>query len=150
MQPESCVICLDKAAVVCFLPCKHFCSCVECSLRLESTAKNVRRPFPCPLCRTEVISMISVQRALESRSIHSTPSTSSCPPVGHAAPTLSEPIYIPDESFSTTIGTSSMSGSFPGIASLAKLVETRPPPRSPQQSYANNYSEAEPGEGLTV
>jgi hypothetical protein len=57
-DPEACVVCLDNNAAVSFTPCKHFCCCVECSLRLESSpgAKNLL----CPLCRTEVVTMINV------------------------------------------------------------------------------------------
>eukprot|EP00759_Apiculatamorpha_spiralis_P038186 PhF_6_TR37576/c0_g1_i4/m.55726 len=34
---ESCVICLDAAAQVMFLPCKHVCCCCQCSFQWEDT-----------------------------------------------------------------------------------------------------------------
>jgi len=43
-QERACVICLDRAKNIIFLPCAHLAACVECSVSLAS----------CPICRAPV------------------------------------------------------------------------------------------------
>eukprot|EP00760_Papus_ankaliazontas_P039108 PhM_4_TR9491/c12_g1_i1/m.26012 len=64
-DPDLCIICLDRPIEVSLFPCRHFCCCGDCSLRLEASARNGR--LLCPLCRAEVISMINVARRRRER-----------------------------------------------------------------------------------
>ena len=49
----TCKICLDKEAVVAFLPCGHLTSCVDCS-------KSLRK---CAICRKVIAGTVRVYQA---------------------------------------------------------------------------------------
>jgi len=40
----KCKVCLDNEADVCFIPCGHLCTCVQCANKLKQ----------CPICRTKI------------------------------------------------------------------------------------------------
>ncbi|RZB40062.1 E3 ubiquitin-protein ligase LRSAM1-like [Asbolus verrucosus] len=50
MMTSECVICMDKACEVIFVPCGHFCCCSECQMTLTD----------CPMCRTVIERKIRV------------------------------------------------------------------------------------------
>jgi hypothetical protein len=41
LEAPECVVCLERARAVAFLPCGHFCVCSNCGQRLDE----------CPICR---------------------------------------------------------------------------------------------------
>lgn len=47
---SECVICLERAREMVFIPCGHRCTCTEC-------CKNVKT---CPMCRVTIASYIKV------------------------------------------------------------------------------------------
>ena len=50
-KPEfECVICLEEARAVVFLPCKHIACCEKCAKAIKN----------CPVCRTAVESILQV------------------------------------------------------------------------------------------
>jgi hypothetical protein len=51
-EKNVCVICQTEPKTVLLLPCRHFCTCKECSERAELTS--------CPLCRTSILEKLDV------------------------------------------------------------------------------------------
>jgi hypothetical protein len=49
---NECVVCMEKATEVVFVPCAHKCICFECYIQMKKGG-NV-----CPLCRSEILQII--------------------------------------------------------------------------------------------
>jgi len=51
---EDCVICRSEAKDTVFIPCRHLCICSQCAQVLKYQSNK------CPICRSSVRSMLSV------------------------------------------------------------------------------------------
>jgi len=49
LDDSDCVVCLTEPKCVTLLPCRHFCVCHNCAMRLEKS---------CPVCRSKIVSFI--------------------------------------------------------------------------------------------
>lgn len=56
---EECVICYDSAPERVFIPCGHFCSCLECA---SSILKCGGASSKCPLCRAPIQQSIGIDQ----------------------------------------------------------------------------------------
>lgn len=50
----NCIICIERQGSILFLPCQHCCLCPDC------TKQYVKQSSKCPLCRAEIVEIMSL------------------------------------------------------------------------------------------
>ncbi|RUP09026.1 hypothetical protein BC936DRAFT_140102 [Jimgerdemannia flammicorona] len=60
----NCVVCMTNSREMAFVPCGHYCVCIECSANFTHTpadgGRNMRSKEKCPLCRQEVFDVMKI------------------------------------------------------------------------------------------
>ena len=50
-KTPECVICLEEESYIIFMPCGHFCTCMDCNKMLKDRK--------CPLCRSKIVKFVN-------------------------------------------------------------------------------------------
>lgn len=52
-RDDECVVCLERAVTVCFVPCGHCCVCDDCASEMDRSVSRFE-DVACPLCRAPI------------------------------------------------------------------------------------------------